>query len=74
MDIIAMYHVSAGAKRRTVDDRTWLDLGMDELFAKMDRTAGMPGRQVLYHQMHTYEDDDRILAERTRQQAIFKED
>jgi hypothetical protein len=74
LDIIALYHFSAGAKRRTVDDRTWQDLGLDELFAKIDHTAGIPGQQVLYHQLRTYEEDDRVLAERARQQAVFKDD
>jgi len=74
MDVIAMYHISVAAKHRTVDAQTWEDLGMDELFAKIDRTVGTPGRQILYHQMRTYEEHDSILAERARQQAIFQED
>ena len=73
MDVIAMYHASVAGDRRAVDNQTWQDLGMDDLFAKIDRTAGMPGRQILYHQMRTYVDDDRVLAERARQHAIFKD-
>ena len=74
MDVIGMYHASVANGLRTVDHQTWQDLGMDDLFAKIDRTAGMPGRQILYHQMRTYETDDLILAERARQQAVFKDD
>jgi hypothetical protein len=73
MEVIAMYHASVADDRKRVDSQTWEDLGMDDLFAKIDRTAGMPGRQILYHQMRTYVDDDRILAERARQHAIFKD-
>jgi len=73
MDVIAMYHSSVSRNRKTVDNRTWQDLGMDDLFAKIDCTTGMPGRQILYHQMRTYVDEC-VLAERTRQYAVFKED
>jgi hypothetical protein len=74
MDAISLYHTSVAAGRSTVDDRTWQDLGMDDLFARIDRNAGTPGQQMLYHQMRTYEADDRILAERARQQAVLKDD
>lgn len=73
MDVIATYHVSVARDKRVVENQTWQDLGMDDLFAKIDRTAGMPGRQMLYHEMRTYEHDDRILAERARQSYFFAE-
>jgi len=73
MDVIATYHVSVAGNQKVVDGQTWQDLGMDDLFAKIDRTAGMPGSQLLYHQMRTYENDDHVLAERARQQTIFME-
>jgi len=47
---------------------------MDEVFAKVDRTVSFPGRQFLYHQMRTYEDDETVLAERARQHGIFRSD
>jgi hypothetical protein len=74
MDAISLYHTSVAAGRSTVDDRTWQDLGMDDLFARIDRNAGTPGQQMLYHQMRTYETDDRTLAERARQQSALKDD
>jgi hypothetical protein len=73
MDVIATYNVLVARDQKVVDNQTWQDLGMDDLFAKIDRTAGMPGRHLLYHQMRTYENDDRVLAERARQQTIFME-
>jgi DNA mismatch repair ATPase MutS len=32
-----------------VDDQTYLDLNMEEVFGKMDRTLSSPGEQYLYH-------------------------
>ncbi len=74
MGLIGLYHDGLSNSQKEIDDRTWQDLDMDGLFAKIDRTAGMPGRQVLYHQMRTYEEDDVVLTERARQQKIFRED
>jgi hypothetical protein len=73
MDVIAMYHASIRTDQSAVDQQTWQDLNMDDLFAKIDRTTGMPGRQVLYHQMRTYLVDDLVLAERARQQLLFRD-
>ena len=47
---------------------------MDEVFAKVDRTCSFPGRQILYHQMRTYEVDGIVLAERARQHTVFRSD
>lgn len=72
MDLIRMYHDLVAVPEATVDETTWRDLAMDELFAKVDRTRSLPGRQVLYHQMRTYIRDDARLAERTRQYQLFR--
>ena len=74
MENIATYHASVAGDHRTVDDQTWQDLGMDEVFARIDRTTSAPGRQILYHQLRTYVDDDRVRAERARQQTVFRDD
>jgi hypothetical protein len=71
---IARYHAAVAQGHAVVDERTWQDLGMDDLFAKLDRTSGMPGRQVLYDQLRTYENDEHVLAERVRQQALFQKE
>jgi hypothetical protein len=57
-----------------VDETTWHDLCMDEVFAKVDRTVSFPGRQFLYHQLRTYESDETVLTERSRQHGIFRSD
>ena len=71
---IARYHEHTAIGRTTVDEATWQDLGMDEVFAKIDRTSSFPGRQILYHQMRTYESDGALLVERTRQYGVFRSD
>ncbi|MEO6528424.1 MAG: hypothetical protein ABIP93_17535 [Gemmatimonadaceae bacterium] len=42
-------HARAGA----LDDRTWRDLDLDDLFCALDRTESEPGRQYLYHLLRT---------------------
>lgn len=74
MDFIRMYHDLVAVPETTVGETTWQDLALDELFAKVDRTRSLPGRQVLYHQMRTYLDDDTRLAERTRQYRQFRQE
>ena len=36
-----------------VDDRTWADLDLDDVFATIDRTESTLGQQALYHRLHT---------------------
>jgi len=40
-----------GASR--IEDRTWGDLDMDQVFVAIDRTASRPGQQHLYHRLRT---------------------
>jgi hypothetical protein len=42
----------------TVDDKTWSDLEMDELFARIDRTTSVIGRQYLYAILRIYNEDN----------------
>lgn len=39
----------------TVDDRTWNDLDMDDVFLKIDQCVSPTGRQFLYAMLHTQE-------------------
>lgn len=70
---VTLFHGWTDRGGDAIDEQTWADLGLDELFALIDRTAAMPGRQVLYHQMRTYA-DAATLAERARQHAVFRHD
>lgn len=42
----------AGAEA-PIDDRTWVDLDLDDVFCTLDYTASEPGRQYLYRQLRT---------------------
>ena len=51
MDAIAEYYRSRAESvpgRASLDDRTWTDLDMDEVFAAVDRTESTLGQQALY--------------------------
>jgi len=41
----------------TVDDRTWDDLEMDQVFARIDRTVSVVGRQYLHAVLRIYKSD-----------------
>lgn len=72
MDAIELFHRGTAKVGERVDDHTWDDLGLTEVFAAIDRSQGMPGRQVLYHQLRMYVTDASVLAERARQHEIFR--
>jgi hypothetical protein len=60
----------------TVDDKTWSDLEMDELFARIDRTTSVIGRQYLYALLRVY-DSSNIEMEKQRRStlcSLFKTD
>lgn len=73
MMLIATWHDLEQGTGPAVDESTWRDLALDEVFAAVDRTMGMPGRQWLYHRMRTYEDSEAILAEQARQYQVLRE-
>jgi len=51
----AAYHdrLPAPARAEELDDRTWTDLDLDQVFVSLDHTASEPGRQYLYHLLRT---------------------
>jgi hypothetical protein len=51
----AAYHERLPAAERSgaLDDRTWADLDLDQVFLALDRTRSEPGRQYLYHRLRT---------------------
>jgi hypothetical protein len=60
----------------TVDDRTWSDLEMEELFARMDRTTSVIGRQYLYATLRIYDNgsSDPEKLRRTALYSLFRTD
>jgi hypothetical protein len=55
MAVAARFHASLSAADRAdaLDDRTWGDLDLDDVFRSLDRTESEPGRQYLYHLLRT---------------------
>jgi hypothetical protein len=54
MEAIAGYFSSRAESLNpedVLDDRTWRDLNMDEVFQRLDRTESTLGQQVLYHRL-----------------------
>jgi hypothetical protein len=49
------YHERAAERsdRDHLSDRTWSDLDLSDVFAAVDRTASLPGRQYLYHRLRS---------------------
>jgi DNA mismatch repair ATPase MutS len=45
----------------SLDERTWADLDLDDVFHAVDYTASEPGRQLLYHQLRTPQFDSAAL-------------
>ena len=59
----AAYHrgLPDAERAAALDDRTWNDLDLDELFVALDHTASEPGRQYLYHLLRTPTSDHASL-------------
>ena len=58
---VSRYHALAKKKSLVVDDITWDDLEMDQVFLRINHTNSFIGEQVLYHQLHNLnqeEDED----------------
>jgi hypothetical protein len=54
--LVGVYHATRVSKRggeATLDARTWADLDLDAVFAFLDRTESVPGRQVLYDRLRS---------------------
>ncbi len=55
LDAARAYHdlLSDSDRAGVIDERTWRDLDLDDVFCRMDFTVSEPGRQYLYHQLRT---------------------
>ncbi|MFC1614234.1 hypothetical protein ACFL5K_02940 [Gemmatimonadota bacterium] len=72
-NLIAIYHRLARGESETelVDDKTWQDLDMEEIFMKIDRNVSSIGRQYLYHRLRRYEKDLTALSDLTDYYNFF---
>lgn len=46
----------------SLDDRTWADLNLDDVFAAIDRTQGTLGQHALYHRLRSWPLGERLEA------------
>jgi hypothetical protein len=53
MDAVADFFRSHHAAGGSLDDRTWSDLLLDDVFAHLDRTESSVGQQVLYYRLRS---------------------
>ena len=58
----------------TIDDQTWNDLMMDEVFNELDRTYSTEGEAALYKMLRNPIVDEEELKERGKLINLFKED
>ena len=71
--LIGVYHnlVSQNKNIQIIDDKTWADLNMDQLFSQIDNCTSAIGRQYLYHLMRIYENNEYKLKNRFSQYKLF---
>ena len=70
---IATYHSlkSQHTDLDKLDNRTWDDLNMNEIFAKIDHTVSPIGQQYLYHVLRTPKQSEPELLQRNRLFNLF---
>ncbi|MCA1057525.1 hypothetical protein LCL96_01165 [Rossellomorea aquimaris] len=61
VDSVNTYWKNHGGQQHGVDDITWRDLSLDEVFKKLNYTQTSVGSEYLYHQLHNIQltDQDR---------------
>jgi len=65
---------SQDPKQLYLDDITWNDLGMDEMFMLINHTQSSVGEETLYRMLRIPEIDASALAERNRLAKVFSDD
>jgi hypothetical protein len=76
LSLICSYHKEKCKNGNSVyvDDVTWSDLNMDEIFRNIDRSTSSIGSQYLYHLLHRYEADQERLDARYNRYHLFLKD
>ena len=74
INLIASYQKLLYPKedKSIVDEKTWNDLDFDSIFTKLDRNISGIGQQYLYHILHKYESDEKVLKNRFKLFLLFK--
>lgn len=72
MECIPAYHRTHD-DGKGIDDITWNDLGMDQIFARMNYTYSASGEEYLYHTLRTPADREEELLVREQEIRYFME-
>lgn len=70
---ISHYYLRRKGSRFFIDDITWNDLGMDEIFLLLNTADSAVGEEYLYHALRTPEFDESVLKERSRLADFFRD-
>lgn len=70
---ISHYYERRKGDRFSIDDITWNDLGMDEVFLLLNTADSAVGEEYLYWALRTPEFDDTVLKERSALADFFRE-
>lgn len=62
--LVKVYHEQKEEKdARMIDDITWEDIEMDEVFFRVNHTRSFAGEQILYHMLHMIKKDTKSIDE-----------
>ena len=60
--LVKIYHEQKKEKgARMIDDITWEDIEMDEVFFRVNHTRSFAGEQILYHMLHMIKKDTKSI-------------
>ena len=60
--LVKVYHEQKEEKdARMIDDITWEDIEMDEVFFRVNHTRSFAGEQILYHMLHMIKKDNKSI-------------
>ena len=64
LDKIKRYHLLQEQGDCSVDETTWNDLEMDNVFLRINHTNSFIGEQILYHRLHDLNSDEEVKMEK----------
>ena len=73
LEKISRYYRAHGADRFQIDDITWNDLGMDQVFAQMNHTYSAAGEEYLYYLLRTPTQDTEQMGKFESQICFFSQ-
>lgn len=68
------YQQAVAVTGASIDDRTWADLDLDQVFSELDHTRSRPGQQYLRHLLRTPQSPDELRALQQSVQEVQDDD